>query len=324
MCPRELRQDRGPHGPFGLFRQAGYLERPGAVPAAADRHVPRRTAAGPRARAAHPAAGLEPGHHPARWLWTKLALLGRFIAALTAAARRGRPTTWPTCYPTSAGQTCSGTGVPGHRHAPAGPQHLLVRGRRRPRRRHPPHAAGRVRRIAGFIGADAAACQWRYPTLMKPLSAYRQVERARRRPAARQRPDRQRRHRSEPTAATNRQDCIDAAGHPLTGADLERLCPPDNRHPEDALLPRRPPAPANLQYQPGSRIPEFHLIVERRLPGAHRGGAARGLADRPPDQPQRGLIEPPTGSGRRTRPSCRCPRSTPGRSSHRVPPRSPC
>ena len=83
---------------------------------------------------------------PARWLWTKLALLGLFVAALTTAVagvsdhlarRAGQGRHRRACSSTRPSSTPA--------MLPAGDQRLLVRGRCRARRRHPADAAGRVR-----------------------------------------------------------------------------------------------------------------------------------------------------------------------------------
>ncbi|WP_319462586.1 ABC transporter permease [Micromonospora sp. RTP1Z1] len=112
--------------------------------------------------------------------------------------------------------------------------------------------------IAGFIGLTYLV-QWRYPTLMKPLSAHLQV--------------------GGPDGGLLRDNALvvkggmidygsdgpsgafDASGRQLSGVELQRLCPPDNGagtmlscYSNNHLL-------QHLQYQPGSRIPDFHLIV---------------------------------------------------------------
>jgi hypothetical protein len=54
---------------------------------------------------------------------------------------------------------------------------------------------------------------------------------------------------------------FDASGRSLTGAELERLCPPADSPGAALDCLTRNHLEQHLQYQPGSRIPEFHLIV---------------------------------------------------------------
>jgi hypothetical protein len=114
--------------------------------------------------------------------------------------------------------------------------------------------------IAGFIGLMVLV-QLRYPTLMKPLSAWRQI--------------------GAPDDGLLRDNALvvkggfityggvsdqpsgafDASGRPLTGAELESLCPPSNDPGSALSCFTDNHLQQFIQYQPGSRIPDFHLIV---------------------------------------------------------------
>jgi hypothetical protein len=111
---------------------------------------------------------------------------------------------------------------------------------------------------AGFIGLMLLV-QYRYPTLMKPLSVWRQI--------------------GAPDDLLNDNDLVvkggiittyggdqlsgayDASRRQLTGAELERLCPPDNGGGTMLSCYVNNHLQQHIQYQPGSRIPEFHLII---------------------------------------------------------------
>ncbi|MGW5666485.1 ABC transporter permease [Micromonospora sp. NPDC003776] len=112
--------------------------------------------------------------------------------------------------------------------------------------------------IAGFIGLTYFV-QWRYPTLMKPLSAQLQV--------------------GGPDGGLLRDNALvvkggmidygsggpsgafDASGRELSGVELQHLCPPDNDGGKILSCEFDNHLLHHLQYQPGSRIPDFHLIV---------------------------------------------------------------
>ncbi|MBY8875910.1 ABC transporter permease [Micromonospora sp. PLK6-60] len=112
--------------------------------------------------------------------------------------------------------------------------------------------------IVGFIGLTYLV-QWRYPTLMTPLSATRQV--------------------GGPDDGLLRDNALvvkggmieygldgpsgafDASGRQLSGVELQRLCPPDNGAGTTLSCFADHHLQQHLLYQPGSRILEFHLIV---------------------------------------------------------------
>jgi hypothetical protein len=195
---------------------------------------------------------------PARWLWTKLGLLGLFVAVVTAAVagvsdylERVQTRVAPgslfnylpflntAMLPVAISLCWFAIGVAlGAAVKRTLPAVFAV--------------------MAGFVGMTYLV-QWRYPTLMKPLSARRTVGA----------PDDGLLHHNAlvvdggviqygidgPSAA------FDASGRELTGAELERLCPPDNGTGATLACFADNHLQQHLLYQPGSRIPTFHLIV---------------------------------------------------------------
>ena len=195
---------------------------------------------------------------PARWLWTKLGILGLFVTAVTAAV----------------------AGVSDHlQHVNTlvGPGTLFD---------YVPFlntgmlpvvisicwfAAGvalgaAIKRtlpavfgvIAGFIGLTYLV-QWRYPTLMKPLFVQLQMDG----------PDRGPLRDNALVVKGGMVDygidgpssAFDASGRELSGVELQRLCPPDNDGDKMLSCLSNLHLHQHVQYQPGSRIPDFHLIV---------------------------------------------------------------
>ncbi|MER7003833.1 ABC transporter permease [Dactylosporangium sp. NPDC000555] len=194
---------------------------------------------------------------PARWLWTKLGLLGLFVAAVTAAvagvsdrlerveaALSGEslfryesflntamlPVAISICW--FAVGVALGAAI----------------------RRTLPAIFGV---IAGFIGLMLGV-QWRFPTLMTPLSAYQQIGQ----PGL---------SASDPNALIVnglidiRPDSVsnvfDAPGHEVASADLQRVCPNLSLDPDPIGCLARNHLGTYVTYQPSSRIPDFHLIV---------------------------------------------------------------
>lgn len=195
---------------------------------------------------------------PTRWLWTRLGLLGLFVAAVTAVVggvsdhlERTTALVAPVTLfdylpflntgmlPVAISLAWFAVGVA---------------------------LGGAIRRtlpavfvvIAGFIGLTYLV-QWRYPTLMEPLSAHRPI--------------------GGPNLDVLRGNALvvsgglieygsdgpsgafDASGRELTGVELQRLCPPDNGAGTTFTCFADNHLEQHLQYQPGSRIPDFHLIV---------------------------------------------------------------
>jgi hypothetical protein len=208
---------------------------------------------------------------PVRWLWTKLALLGLFVATLTAVVSAvcdhmahvysniiGGGLFADSSFlvtgmlPLASGICCFAIGV------------ALGAAFRRTL----PAVFGV---IAGFIGL-MMGIQWRYPTLMKPLSSYRHFD-----------------HQGDGVMGSNAlvvnghvsigpgvaSNLFDSSGHELNYAELDRMCPNPGVDPAatTACFVRNH-LQTYVTYQPGSRIPAFHLIIA----GGYLGLAAVALA----------------------------------------------
>jgi hypothetical protein len=195
---------------------------------------------------------------PARWLWAKLSLLGLFVTAVTGAVAGASD------HLEHAMSDVVGTSL-------FLPEPFLNTGML-------PLAisicwfaigvalGAAIKRTlpavfavtAGFIGLMQFV-QYRYPTLMKPLSAYQQI--------------------GAPDGGlldNNRlivkdglinyggdgpSGVYDASRHQLNVAELERLCPPSDNYRTDLTCLMNNDLQHYIEYQPGSRIPDFHLIV---------------------------------------------------------------
>ncbi|GAA3225417.1 ABC transporter permease [Dactylosporangium siamense] len=196
---------------------------------------------------------------PTRWLWAKLSLLGLFVAVVTAAVAGTADHlehVVSNLAPTSMFQheTFVNTGM-----LPLAISFCwfaIGAALGAALRRTLPAVFGV---IAGFIGLMLLV-QYRYPTLMKPLAFDRQI--------------------GAPDDGVLRDNALvvsggiitygggdrpsgafDASGHGLTGAELERLCPPGNGAGTEFACFADNQLQQHILYQPGSRIPEFHLIV---------------------------------------------------------------
>jgi hypothetical protein len=195
---------------------------------------------------------------PLRWLWTKLALLGLFVATLMTVVSAVAD------HLAHVYSNIIGGGL-------FADSSFLVTGML-------PLASGicwfavgvalgaAIRRtlpavfaiIGGFIGLMLGV-QWRYPTLMTPLSVYR--------------------HLGQPTTGGPDSNAyivsgrigigpglptnlFDPSGHELTFAELQRMCPGAGADPKAAFACfARNQLQSHVTYQPPSRIPAFHLIV---------------------------------------------------------------
>ncbi|SCG65106.1 ABC transporter permease [Micromonospora humi] len=112
--------------------------------------------------------------------------------------------------------------------------------------------------IAGFFGLTYLV-QWRYPTLLEPLSVTLRVGG----------PDRGPLRDNALVVSGGMIDygidgpsgAFDSSGRELTGVELQRLCPPDNGAGTTLPCEFDNHLVQHVQYQPGSRIPDFHLIV---------------------------------------------------------------
>jgi hypothetical protein len=193
---------------------------------------------------------------PVRWLWTKLALLGAFVAALTGAlaaasdhlahvyaAHMGGGLFTDKVFPIT-GVLPLASGVCWFALGVA--LGAVVR------RTLPAIFAV----VAGYAGVTALV-QWRYPTLMRPRSTY--VGFGQPGPGA-----------ADPNALIVNPGHIflgrdqvtnlyDAPGHQITSADLQSMCPAIGLDPTDCLQSNH--LLTHLTYQPSSRIPAFHLLV---------------------------------------------------------------
>lgn len=192
---------------------------------------------------------------PVRWLWTKLALLGMVVAALTAAisavsdhlAHAMADVVSDSMFVNSlfldsgmlplALSVCwfavgVALGAAARRILPAA-----------------------IAVVVGFVALQLVV-QWRYPTLMTPLSRFRPLG------------------GQDPVLDVNAlqikgglaigpdrvSNLFDSSGHALNSAELHRICPDLG---PDALFPClvRNHLETFVEYQPGSRIPAFHLIL---------------------------------------------------------------
>jgi hypothetical protein len=191
---------------------------------------------------------------PNRWLWTKLGLLGLFVAGVTAVI----------------------AGVSDHL------EHLETQVARGSLFSYLPFLntgmlpvvisvcwfvvgaalGAAIRRtlpavfavIAGFIGLTYLV-QWRYPTLVKPLFAQVPAGRVLLGNALIV-------HGGMIQYGDGPSNLFEPSGHSLSGAELLHLCPPENDgggRMAACFTDHR--LELHLQYQPGSRIPEFHLLV---------------------------------------------------------------
>ncbi|GAB3870030.1 ABC transporter permease [Dactylosporangium cerinum] len=259
-CPDYSPQDlRLSARPFGLFRQASYAERLVqympllvgmfiGVPVLSREHEQRTLL-----------LAWSQDISPARWLWTRIGLLALFVAAVTGVVagvsdhlehvgtRVGQEdlfryeavlaTGW---LPVMISACWFAVGV------------ALGAALRRTL----PAVFGV---IGGFIGLMLFV-QARFPTLRRPLGAYRQIDAP---------VDDLLRDNAllvsggiiRTGAGDQPSGLFDASRHPLTSGELERLCPSSVDVQADLSCFADHHLQRYLQYQPGSRIPEFHLIL---------------------------------------------------------------
>ncbi|MEV4140944.1 ABC transporter permease [Dactylosporangium sp. NPDC049742] len=197
---------------------------------------------------------------PMRWLWSKLAVLGLFVAAMTTVLSLVSERVADS-YTTVVGGGLFRDSiflVTGMLPLAGGLCWFAVG-----------VALGAVTKrtlpamfatLVGFIGVMLAV-QWRYPNLMQPKSMYWRMDQ----PPSNELAD------PNVLVLTNNvligggqvENVFDAPGHPITFADLQRMCP-------DANLDNPPAAEACMlsnhlltfaTYQPSDRIPVFHLII---------------------------------------------------------------
>jgi len=199
---------------------------------------------------------------PARWVWTKLALLGGFVAALTAAASA------------ESDHLAHVRSVVDHENL-FGDTLFLVTGML-------PVAVGlcwfavgvalgaAIRRalpamfgvIVGFVGVTVGV-RLRYPNLLTPLSSYDSFDQPATGAFAKNTLIVKGGLFEGPGQPTN---LFDSTGHQLDYTSLQNLCPmpgPDTGPDSDAMLSClvRNHLQTYSLYQPGNRIPAFHLIL---------------------------------------------------------------
>jgi hypothetical protein len=185
---------------------------------------------------------------PQRWLWTKLALLAAVTAALSAAAAAASDhlahvLSIATDKSLFDGREFQVTGML--------PLTLsvvwLVIGvalGAAIRRTLPAAFAA----LAGYIGLFFLV-QWRYPTFRTPLTAAVPVAAGRQNGVG-----------SDPNGLVRHSgNLVDVVGHQLTPSTLQAMCPPPAGVSNQCLAQHN--IYSQIQYQPGSRIPEFHLIL---------------------------------------------------------------
>jgi hypothetical protein len=209
---------------------------------------------------------------PMRWLWTKLALLGAFVAVVTGAFSIA------SIHVADTYSTVTGNGMfreqiflmTGMLPLVSGVCWLVVG-----------VALGAILKrtlpamfgtIVGFVAATVGVT-WRYPTLMEPISFYQRLDEP---PLA---------HFSDADELVIKGNILigdssvsnvfDAPGHEVTFADLQRMCPDvklDNPSVTDHCISDHHLL-SHVVYQPGSRIDDFHRIIA----GGYLGLAAVAL-----------------------------------------------
>ena len=252
VCPDNTTQYAVLHGPFGLLQISSYLRITVlflplligvflGAPVLAREHEQRTLL-----------LAWSQDITPQRWLWTKLSLLAGLTAALTAAvalasdhlARVLSIAADQSLFSNSAFQ------VTGMLPLTLSVVWLIVGvALGAAIRRTLPTA---FTALAGYI-ALFFLVQWRYPTLRTPLTVTMAVSDGRQRGVG-----------FDPNSLriSDSGELVDASGHQLQQSTINAMCPP-------------PPGPQTVsnqclvqhhlynrvQYQPGSRIPEFHLIL---------------------------------------------------------------
>jgi hypothetical protein len=200
---------------------------------------------------------------PQRWLWTKLALLGGWTAALTLAVSLAADRAAHAMSDVSGGGLFEGDtfldsgmlplvlGVAWFAVAVALGAAV---------RRVLPAAMGAV---AGFIGLYVLV-QWRYPYLKTPVTAFRPVTDGTQGPGPAGGVNSLRIEGGFRLSPPHVSNLYDAAGRPLDYPGLSRLCPldPAGTGPNE-LLPcmARHHLQTLVKYQPADRIGTFHLML---------------------------------------------------------------
>jgi hypothetical protein len=122
--------------------------------------------------------------------------------------------------------------------------------------------------VAGFIGLTLGV-QWRYPTFLTPLSFFQHFDR----PDIAVGANALAITRGPTVGLDTGSNLFDSSGHELDSAALHRICPDPSPDTVFACFARNH-LQTHIVYQPGSRIPVFHLI----LASGYLGLAAVALA----------------------------------------------
>jgi len=207
---------------------------------------------------------------PTRWLWTKLGLLGLFVAVVTAAIAGVSDYLERIQTEVAPGTLFSYLPFLNTAMLP-----MIISicwfaigvALGAAVRRTLPAVFGV---IAGFVGLTYLV-QWRYPWLVKPLAVHI---------FSGQQPGVLRHNALVVSGGMinygvdGPSGTFDAAGRSLTGVELQALCPPDGNGSGMVACWSRHHLEQHVLYQPGSRLPEFHLIVA----AGYLGLAALALA----------------------------------------------
>jgi len=252
VCADNTAQYAALHGPFGLLQVASYLTIVVlflplligvflGVPVLAREHEQRTLL-----------LAWSQDITPQRWLWTKIVLLAGLTAALSAAVAAACDHL-AHVLSIAADQSlfsASAFQVTGMLPLTLSVVWLLVGVAlgAATRRTLPAAFSALVGYIALFF-----LVQWRYPTLRTPLTSTVPV-RAGRQTGVGSDPDSLR--------ISGSADLVDAAGHHLSPSTLQAMCPPTpglQNVSNQCLVQHN--IYNRIEYQPGSRIPEFHLIL---------------------------------------------------------------
>ena len=247
-CPDNTTQYAALQGPFGLLQVASYLTITVlflplligvflGIPLLAREHEQRTLL-----------LAWSQDITPQRWLWTKLALLAAVTAALSAAAAAASDHLAHVLSIAADKSLFDGREfqVTGMLPLTLSVVWLVIGVALGAAIRRTLPAAFAA--LAGYIGLFFLV-QWRYPTFRTPLTAAVPVAVGRQNGVG-----------SDPNSLVRYSgNLVDAAGHQLTPSTLQAMCPPPAGVSNQCLAQHH--IYSQIQYQPGSRIPEFHLIL---------------------------------------------------------------
>ncbi|WP_152626827.1 ABC transporter permease [Streptacidiphilus carbonis] len=195
---------------------------------------------------------------PQRWLWTKLALLGTVVAALTAALSGVCDHLAQVMADVSNGGLFEGSMFMDSGMLPlaTGVSWFAVGVALGAAAKRLMPAAMTV--IVGYVGADLLT-QWRYPTLITPVSRFVPFPPP---PGTGPGVNALKVKGGIQIGPDQVVNLFDSAGHPVDYAALSSHCPNFGLGP-DTLTSclTRDHYQTFLEYQPADRIPEFHLIL---------------------------------------------------------------